>query len=288
MNLLYLPYLLLFGAIALSWLPPHPTWRWQPARIVATCSLAAAMSTGLLDWPGLVICLLCWLLIHLSAQAQLAAGWRALSCLGSALLVLGMASHLLPGFHNLQLISAVRYAPDSLPFTLYANFDKGYAGFLLLSYLSPRVTSCAQFLTDARRSLLLSIGAIAAVMTLACILQLIRWDLKWTPDIVIFLAVNLVLTCVAEEAFFRGFLQQKLSQQLPVTYPGAVSIVIIASIFGMLHAGGGWLYVLVATLAGIGYGWIYLRTGRIEMAILTHAALNLTHFVCFSYPKLTT
>ncbi|MFZ4528131.1 MAG: CPBP family intramembrane glutamic endopeptidase [Undibacterium curvum] len=288
MNLLYIPYLLLFCAIALCWLPQQASWRWQPARILATCSLAAAFSSGLLSWPGLLICLLCWFFIHVCAKPQLSATWRIASGLGSTLLVLGMASHLLPGFHNLKLISAVRYAPDSMPFTLYANFDKGYAGFLLLSYLSPRAADVKQFLADVRHSLRPAILTIATVLTLACMLQLIRWDLKWNTDIAVFLAVNLVFTCVAEEAFFRGFLQQKLSQLLPAQYPPAISIVIVAVLFGLVHLGGGVVYMILATTAGLGYGWIYQRNGRIEMAILTHATLNLIHFVCFSYPKLAT
>jgi len=119
-------------------------------------------------------------------------------------------------------------------------------------------------------------------------LQLIRWDLKWNTDIAVFLAVNLVFTCVAEEAFFRGFFQQKLSQLLPAQYPPAISIVIVAVLFGLVHLGGGLVYMILATTAGLGYGWIYQRNGRIEMAILTHATLNLIHFVCFSYPKLAT
>lgn len=41
-----------------------------------------------------------------------------------------------------------------------------------------------------------------------------------------------------------------------------------------------------ATLAGIGYGLAYWRSGRIEAAILTHFAVNAAHFVLFTYPAL--
>jgi hypothetical protein len=46
------------------------------------------------------------------------------------------------------------------------------------------------------------------------------------------------------------------------------------------------MYVALATIAGLGYGWIYQRTGRIEASILTHFALNAVHFFAFSYPAL--
>ena len=36
--------------------------------------------------------------------------------------------------------------------------------------------------------------------------------MKWTPYSGAFLAVNLLFTCVTEEAFFRGFLLEQLVQ----------------------------------------------------------------------------
>ena len=53
---------------------------------------------------------------------------------------------------------------------------------------------------------------------------------------------------------------------------------------GLAHAAGGWLYVLVASLAGIGYGWIYASTRSIAWAIVAHAGLNAIHFLVFTYP----
>jgi membrane protease YdiL (CAAX protease family) len=44
---------------------------------------------------------------------------------------------------------------------------------------------------------------------------------------------------------------------------------------------------VLATIAGIGYGWIYASTGSIAAAIATHAGLNTLHFLLFSYPALT-
>jgi membrane protease YdiL (CAAX protease family) len=44
--------------------------------------------------------------------------------------------------------------------------------------------------------------------------------------------------------------------------------------------------VLLATVAGLFYGAAYLRTRRIEGAILTHFALNAVHFLAFTYPAL--
>ena len=35
-----------------------------------------------------------------------------------------------------------------------------------------------------------------------------------------------------------------------------------------------WRYGLLATVAGLGYGWIYRRTGKISAAAITHGAVD--------------
>jgi membrane protease YdiL (CAAX protease family) len=44
--------------------------------------------------------------------------------------------------------------------------------------------------------------------------------------------------------------------------------------------------VLLGTLAGTGYALAFRRSGRLEMAVLTHFAVNATHFLLFTYPAL--
>lgn len=45
--------------------------------------------------------------------------------------------------------------------------------------------------------------------------------------------------------------------------------------------------MLLAFVAGMGYGWIYYRAKRIEASILTHFTLNFLHILFFTYPALT-
>ena len=63
----------------------------------------------------------------------------------------------------------------------------------------------------------------------------------------------------------------------------AIALSITAVLFGLAHLPGGIDYVMLATVAGIGYGWSYYRTGHIEAAILTHFTLNALHFLLFTY-----
>jgi simple sugar transport system ATP-binding protein len=57
-------------------------------------------------------------------------------------------------------------------------------------------------------------------------------------------------------------------------------------VFGVVHAGGGAMYVLLSIAAGIGYGWIYASTRSLAAATLAHAGLNTIHFFLFTYPAL--
>jgi hypothetical protein len=97
------------------------------------------------------------------------------------------------------------------------------------------------------RDVVLSNGALAASLGLG----FVHFDPHWTP-------------------VFRG---------LGADQPAAL-------LFGLAHAAGGWRYVLLATLAGTGYGLAYRRTVRIESAILAHFAVNVTHLLLFTYPAL--
>ena len=71
-------------------------------------------------------------------------------------------------------------------------------------------------------------------------------------------------------------------------YGATIGLVLAAVLFGLMHYPGGTKYVLLSTVAGIGYGWTYLRTQRIEASILTHFLVNCIHFVFFTYPALAT
>ncbi|WP_340122281.1 CPBP family intramembrane glutamic endopeptidase [Methylobacter svalbardensis] len=82
---------------------------------------------------------------------------------------------------------------------------------------------------------------------------------------------------------FKKYLMQGLSK---IRYGDALAISITAIVFGLAHYTGGSKYILLATVAGVGYGWAYRYTQRIEASILTHFTLNSLYFLLFTYPAL--
>jgi membrane protease YdiL (CAAX protease family) len=82
------------------------------------------------------------------------------------------------------------------------------------------------------------------------------------------LIVYLVIA-VPEEFLFRGLLQNLLTGWL-----GARAGLVIGSIiFGFAHLPD-LRYVLLAAIAGLAYGWVYLRTQRITASAITHALVD--------------
>lgn len=97
--------------------------------------------------------------------------------------------------------------------------------------------------------------------------------LAWHPRVtvasagVVPFAVYLA-TGVPEEFLFRGLIQNSLERLL-----GRASLPIAAAIFGLAHLPDA-RYVLLATLAGLAYGWVYARTRRITASAITHAFVD--------------
>jgi membrane protease YdiL (CAAX protease family) len=126
----------------------------------------------------------------------------------------------------------------------------------------------------------------AACLIVAWSIGLVAWAPKWPAASWLFLLNNLLLVSFAEEAFFRGYLQGGLGRLLGARPSGKVlALVIAAALFGLAHVSGGWQWVVVGSIAGIGYGLAY-RHGGLQASVLAHFGLNAMHFFLFTYPML--
>jgi membrane protease YdiL (CAAX protease family) len=74
---------------------------------------------------------------------------------------------------------------------------------------------------------------------------------------------------VAEEMFFRGFMQTRLAQR----YAAAPAIAVTAACFGLIHFD--LVHTPVAAVLGVFMGWAVERTGSIVPAMVAHVANNL-------------
>ena len=285
-----LSFVLLALAIVAVWLPP----RSLGDRRVApwTPMFAAACVAGALASPAVLAPIALASLGVLAALAWAGAAasrWGCAFTVLAALLALALSLHLLPGFHAVGLFHDIRLTPDATPFVLALNFDKGAAGLLLLAAFSPRARSWRQFASQLPAIALVGVATAAVSIGVAVAAGYVRFEPKWDAVAPAFLAANLLFTCVAEEAFTRGVIQERLMRLADRRGHPAwqwLAIAVSTAVFGLAHAGGGAIWMLVATIAGLGYALVYARTRTIEGAILVHFAVNAAHFIGFTYPRL--
>lgn len=207
---------------------------------------------------------------------------HAFSLPGEIILVasaVALMLHLIPGFNNLVIVANERVGPQSAPFTFYYNIDKALIPFLLLACLPTLLKRPARPPANSLwwLILLMSMPLLLLLATLAGGLRVEPHLPAWLGS---FMLANLFFVCLAEEALFRGYIQQRLSQLLGEKR----ALLIAALLFGFAHFSGGLLLVLFATLAGLIYGLAWLWSGRVWVAALVHFSFNILHLLLFTYP----
>lgn len=177
---------------------------------------------------------------------------------------------------------------SELGFTLYPNFAKALAGYFIIIWLwGPYGLGHDKGRVPAA---LLIGGGILAVLCAARFVFDIAWQPKLPAGIFWFVLINVGITVVAEEAFFRLLLQDGLAKlaltagaknQRAVRW-GAAAVATL--VFALAHAPIThplfWLFLL----AGGVYALVYQYTGRFSAAIATHFGVNILHFTLLEYP----
>ena len=275
-------------AFFLSLLPEIWPWLILIAAQIRVLSRRLALGFGLLGLFGLVA--LSVGLINIWASLVIVLGFlgatflprlRGITALAGHIALISwslmLGAHLLPGVHNLLVLDQVQAGPGSAPFTMYLNLDKPMVLFAVLlawpAMLTPRVAVRA-------------VPLFAGLVLLAILLNLGVWSGTVHPEVglpswwLVFALSNLFLTCLTEEAFFRGYLQSAIG-----VWRGPVAGLVGASIlFGLAHIVGGPVLMAFAALVGLACGLGYYATGRLWVPVLMHFAFNFLHLALFTYP----
>ena len=278
-------YGFLYLSVLLLWMPGNrkiPAW-----SFALLISIILGLVSHQLDMIAIIPIILLALAAYYSQAEKAHILVRVIAGILVLILSIGLAAHQLPGFHNLNVLDHVYISSNAIPFTLYLNFDKTVVGIFILGFGYQLISSKKEWLQLFKQIAVKAPIVILVVIVAAFILGFVRFDPKIPGSIFIWAITNLLFVCMAEEAFFRGFIQKNLSLMMKkIKYGDYLSLLIAAILFGVAHYAGGTKYVILATVAGMGYGWVYLTTKRIEGSILTHFGLNLTHFLLFTYPAL--
>lgn len=189
----------------------------------------------------------------------------------------------LPKFYTWRNLIAQAGGPV---FHIISNSDKYYTALAWLPHLyflrkhaaihppQPIAACVSMFLRD-------SISMCTPIVTLAWAFRFIHWAPSF-PDFTGYWALNMLGVCFCEEIIFRGVVQNIILSVTPTTPRKA--LLAASLIFGVAHAASGLTMIVLSSIAGWFYGRIYLKSGRLAMAVGLHFMLNSVHFFLFTYP----
>lgn len=190
-----------------------------------------------------------------------------------------------------DLIQAFRLGVKPAQFDISRTliYVLGLTLFLVVAKLPKIGYTLILSIRDCSRALvgLLSFSAVAIPLGLS--IGFIGWQPESIDPVIWFVRAIYIFFCIAlpEELLFRGVIQGLLERHWPGSGAKAGSVLIgsviyAATIFGVAHINNpmpgrlvpNWDYVLMSSLAGIAYGWVWQRTRRITASALTHAAVD--------------
>ena len=126
-----------------------------------------------------------------------------------------------------------------------------------------------------RRCSALALACLAIVPLLAWRIGYVHWAPAAIDAITLFALANL-FSVIAEEWFFRRWIQQPLQR-----YGAVLSIVASALLFGLAHIGGGPVFMALAALAGVAYASVFHVSNSIWAALVLHLGLNVLRVALF-------
>lgn len=131
------------------------------------------------------------------------------------------------------------------------------------------------------RDLGLALGAVAvlAVVTipLGLLLGALHWEPRWlgAANAAARIFGLILFYGIPEELLFRGVYQEAFSR----VWTPRIGWIVASVLFGLVHIvkhapPPNWELALLATGAGLAYGWVYMRTGKLVAAAVTHGVVN--------------
>jgi membrane protease YdiL (CAAX protease family) len=269
------------------WLSLAIIWLWLPSQLAVAAAMLAlaiihAYAIGIVSLAGIAAIAVFGLLWY-SCSRETSSPLNILLTLATIAFSLALMAHVVPGFSNTLVARDAVLTPGAVPYTLYMNFDKGQIGLFLLAFGPPLIASRSDWAAMLKTAVPGALALIVVLMVCALLIGQVRFEPKWPDFMPTWLWSNLLFTSAAEEALFRGVIQRRLQGALPPV----AGLILAAIIFGAAHYAGGLWSVVLATIAGIGYGWVFWRTNRIEASILTHFMVNTAHIIGFTYPALS-
>lgn len=202
-------------------------------------------------------------------------------------LVFGVATYRPEGF-SYPLLFELSRSGDDPQYRLFINFSKALVGFILLYLLWQKLRE-GEFVAKATYQFVVTLVAPVLIIGFAIPVLGLGLQPKAIEQMVLFAGANLLIVCVAEEAFMRLLLQQQLRNAIASVSANRwiqelIPLIAVTFIFVAIHAGISGAAVWVYTLAGFLYGLSYTLSKNIFYPITIHFFVNQIHFSFLTYP----
>jgi len=187
------------------------------------------------------------------------------------------------------VFSVERLHVGGLPSNLYINVGKFFAGLIILYFLISYKSIAPAYVNSRYKQYALAFVLAILTVILAYTVLDLNFYIKPFKHIFLFGLVNLLVTCLAEEAFMRlllqsqiqkfisGIIKQRLLQEI-------IPLAIATFIFVITHFVHGLNNLLVFTAAGFCYGLVYSLTKNVWACVAVHFTVNIIHFSFLTYP----
>ncbi len=205
---------------------------------------------------------------------------------------------ILPGVDLHQLMASFYFLPD-VEATLFAEVDLPIPTLIAVSlalylFLIRHPLSGIGFsFRFSRRDLKSSIQGLLTYGLIGGPVGLLMGFLRYNPtlptllDLIGGILAGYLFVALIEEVLFRGVIQNLLAKRIKHEN---LALIIASVIFGLAHLNNAtegfpipnWGYVLMATLAGLAYGWVWQRTRKVTASAITHMLVNLVWGVIFA------
>jgi membrane protease YdiL (CAAX protease family) len=196
-----------------------------------------------------------------------------------------MALHRPEGFSYWNAISVEQLHDNGKPYQQFVNLGKFFGALIIFSWVMRGMAK-----DDLRRAITVANLAIAFASALS-VLLLATWILKLeifiklSQTTLIFLAINLLITCFSEETFYRLVVQRPSEKAFANKVFGRIfGVMIAATFFTLTHLSGQPQVLAVMVIAGTLYAITYALTRSVSAAVVTHFSVNALHFIFLSYP----
>ncbi len=273
-------YLILIIATLSLWINRR-FWIWGPLTVL---SLALAYIGGIVELKGIVI-ISALFLCQAALTQDIGGFWRLFAAMIGSMISFGLMAHMIVGFHNPLLLKDWHSSTDALGMNIYINYDKPFIGLFVLALYTPLIENRKKGISILWQSVLWMIFSAAILLGTSYFFECIRFEPKLPSITLMWLLLQIFFVVIPEEAFFRGFLQREITQDLDNRLSGMFAIFIVAILSTLIHIFviQSFSYLALVFIANILYGSVYHLTKSIESSMIVHFLTNAIHFFFFTY-----